>query len=108
MTKGHYHAKDHCSEIYFGLVGEGYILLQTPDGEVSSQYIKPDYITYVPPFWAHRAVNTGAGNFSFLAVYPADAGYDYMTIEKNGFSLTVIDKAGEINFVPSTGYRKGY
>jgi len=28
MTKGHYHAKGECAELYYGLLGEGYLLLQ--------------------------------------------------------------------------------
>ena len=85
FTKGHYHAKADRAELYYCLQGEGYLLVQSPDGEVNTQAMSAGAGSYVPPYWGHRTVNTGQENFVFLAVYPADAGYDYGTIvEKDG------------------------
>ncbi|MFC2024326.1 glucose-6-phosphate isomerase family protein [Chloroflexota bacterium] len=106
MTKGHYHIKGNCGELYFGLSGEGYILMQTSDGQVNCQYVKPNFLTYVPPLWAHRAVNTGFVSFTFLAVYPADAGYNYATIEKEGFLLIAVEKEGKAVILNIDDYRK--
>jgi glucose-6-phosphate isomerase len=75
MTKGHYHALEDRAELYFGLLGEGVLLLQNPDGEVNTQLMTPGVAAYVPPYWGHRTINTGAENFVFLAVYPAEAGH---------------------------------
>ena len=104
MTKGHYHTKDECAELYFGLLGEGYLLLQTPEGEVSLQRVVPGTAAYVPPYWGHRTINTGAENFVFLAVYPADAGHDYRTIAERGFASILVERDGAPTLVPNPRY----
>lgn len=101
MTKGHYHAKGDRAEVYFGLQGEGYLLLQTPEGEVSAQPMTPGTAAYVPPYWGHRTINTGAENFVFLAVFPADAGYDYKTIAARGFAQILVARDGAPVLVPN-------
>jgi glucose-6-phosphate isomerase len=104
MTKGHYHAKGECAELYYGLLGEGYLLLQTPEGEVSLQRIVPGAAAYVPPYWGHRTINTGTENFVFLAVYPADAGYDYKTIAERGFASILVERDGVPVLAPNPRY----
>jgi glucose-6-phosphate isomerase len=95
MTKGHFHKKRDCSEFYLGLAGEGYLLLQADDGTVRGLPMVRGTIAYVPPFWAHRTVNTGDEPFRFLAVWPGDAGHDYSSIEHSGFAkLLVCGKQG--------------
>jgi glucose-6-phosphate isomerase len=101
MTKGHYHAKRDTGEVYLGLSGRGKLLMEV-DGRFSCLDMVPSVIAYVPPYWAHRTVNTGDEPFVFLAVYPADAGHDYGTIEREGFSRRVIDRNGEPAVVPLT------
>ncbi|MEW6579937.1 MAG: glucose-6-phosphate isomerase family protein [Chloroflexota bacterium] len=104
MTKGHYHAKEECAELYYGLLGEGYLLLQTPEGEVSLQRIVPGAAAYVPPYWGHRTINTGTENFVFLAVYPAEAGYDYKTIAERGFASILVERDGVPTPIPNPRY----
>lgn len=104
MTKGHYHAKGDRAELYFGLKGEGVLLLQTPDGVVDAQPMRPGSAAYVPPYWGHRAINTGKAPFVFLAVYPADAGYDYKTIEDRGFASILVERNGQPELVPNPRY----
>ncbi len=101
MTKGHYHAKGDRAEVYFGLQGEGYLLLQTPEGTVNAQRITPGTAAYVPPYWGHRTINTGTTNFAFLAVFPADAGYDYKTIAERGFAQIMVARDGGATLVPN-------
>lgn len=105
MTKGHYHAKGDRAELYFGLQGEGALLLQTPEGEVDVQWMRPGAAAYVPPYWGHRTVNTSSAPFVFLAVYPADAGYDYKTIETQGFAKLLVERNGEPTLVANPRYR---
>lgn len=93
MTKGHFHAKRDTGEVYLGLSGNGKLLMEA-DGKFSSLDMAPNIIAYVPPYWAHRTVNTGDEPFVFLAVYPADAGHDYGTIEREGFAGRVVDRNG--------------
>jgi glucose-6-phosphate isomerase, archaeal len=106
MTKGHYHAKGDRAELYFGLQGEGLLLLQTPEGKADAQPMTPGAASYVPPYWGHRTVNTGTKPFAFLAVYPADAGYDYETIEARGFAALVLERGGKAELVANPRYRQ--
>lgn len=106
MTKGHYHALENRAELYFGLLGEGCLLLQNPDGEVNIQSMVPGTAAYVPPYWGHRTVNTGSENFVFLAVYPAEAGHNYAAIVEHGFASILIERDGRPQLVPNPRYRK--
>ncbi len=105
MTKGHYHAKADRAELYYCLQGEGYLLLQTPEGQVNAQHMTPGAATYVPPYWGHRTINSGSNNFIFLAVYPADAGYDYKTIAEKGFASIIVGQGGETKLIPNPRYQ---
>jgi len=89
MTKGHYHAVRDTGEFYLGLSGHGHLLQMTEQGEQSAFPMSPGTIGYVPPYWAHRTVNTGDEPFVFLAIYPGQAGHDYGTIEQTGFAQRV-------------------
>lgn len=105
MTKGHFHARSDRAELYYGLSGRGILLLMTPEGEVDAQEMAPGAASYVPPHWGHRTVNTGDENFVFLAVYPADAGYDYGTIADQGFAKIVVTSPDGAKLVPNPRYR---
>ena len=101
MTKGHYHAQADRAEIYYCLQGEGDLLLQTRAGEVNVQHMLPGLIAYIPAYQAHRTVNTGAENFVFLSVYPADAGYDYTSIAERGFASLIVEREGKAQVIPN-------
>jgi glucose-6-phosphate isomerase, archaeal len=90
MTKGHFHARRDRAELYYGLSGQGMLLLQTPEGRFEALEMVAGTAAYVPPYWGHRTVNTGDEPFVFLAAYPADAGYDYGTIAQDGFAAIVV------------------
>lgn len=96
MTKGHFHVNRDRAEVYVGLVGEGYLLLQTDDGTVQSVRLSPGTVAYVPPFWAHRTVNTGDAPVIFFAAWPGDAGHDYGTIEQRGFAKILVARDGQV------------
>jgi len=104
MTKGHYHALGDRAELYYGLLGEGYLLLQSPEGEVNVQYMTPGVAAYVPPYWGHRTINIGTDAFAFLAVYPADAGHDYDTVAERGFASIVVEHDGQPQLIPNPRY----
>ena len=95
MTKGHFHEVRDRAEIYFGLQGEGQLVLAR-DGAAEAVPMSPGVVAYVPPYWAHRTVNTGREPFVFLAVYPGDAGHDYGTIETEGFPQRVLERDGQV------------
>ncbi len=94
MTKGHFHAVLETGEVYHCLKGEGMIVMETPEGEWAVERLHPGRVLYVPPRWAHRSVNTGAGDLVTFFVYPSHAGHDYLTIEKFGFRKIVIERDG--------------
>ena len=92
MTKGHYHLKRDRAEVYLGLAGDGCLLLQTEDGTVRSVPMQAGTAAYVPPYWAHRTVNTGDKPFIFFAAWPGDAGHDYGAIEQIGFHKILVER----------------
>jgi glucose-6-phosphate isomerase, archaeal len=95
MTKGHYHAKRDRAEVYLGVAGTGSLLLQLADGTVRAVEMTPGTVAYVPPYWAHRTVNTGDTPFIFFAAWPGDAGHDYGTIEQIGFGKLLVSQDGQ-------------
>jgi len=107
MTKGHFHARADRAELYYGLSGQGMLLLQTPDGRVESLPMVAGTAAYVPPYWGHRTANTGDAPFVFLAAYPADAGYDYGTIARDGFACLVVAAPDGPRVVQNPRYHRG-
>jgi glucose-6-phosphate isomerase, archaeal len=93
MTKGHHHERDS-AEFYLGMAGRGLMVMQDRTGELRVAELTPDVSVYVPPGWAHRTVNTGDDDLVFLAVYQGDAGHDYASIEREGFSARVFATGG--------------
>src|SRR6266540_3137190 len=53
MTKGHFHSVLECAEVYTCLKGEGFMVMETPEGETSAEPLSPGKVLYVPPCWAH-------------------------------------------------------
>ncbi|MFQ6137331.1 MAG: glucose-6-phosphate isomerase family protein [Candidatus Hydrothermarchaeales archaeon] len=104
MTKGHYHAKRGTGEIYVGISGCGVLLMQTQEGEVKSMEIVKGTVAYVPPYWAHRTINTGGENFVFLAIYPADASHDYGSIAEEGFAKILVERDGRPRLIGKDEY----
>jgi glucose-6-phosphate isomerase, archaeal len=88
MTKGHHHLRDS-AEYYLGMAGEGVMVMESRDGDFETARLVPSASVYVPPGWAHRTVNTGEVPLAFLAVYSGDAGHDYESVERTGFSRRV-------------------
>lgn len=86
MTKGHYHAKIDRTEYYWGIEGEGVLILMDEDRNVCGEKIFPGSLHYIKSGIAHRVANTGTQILSFGACWPSDAGHCYDTIAKNGFS----------------------
>ncbi len=95
MTKGHYHTVAHTGELYLCLRGEGFMLMKTADGQVASQPFYRGAMVYVPPYWAHRSVNTGKEPLVSFCSYNAEAGHNYGDIEKEGFIKRVLEVNGK-------------
>jgi glucose-6-phosphate isomerase len=92
MTKGHFHTVLDTAEVYYCLQGDGYMVMETPEGDWSVEPLQPGSVLYVPPRWAHRSVNASAeSDLITFFVYPGNAGHDYGTIENQGFRKLVVD-----------------
>jgi len=96
MTKGHYHQSAGTAEIYLGLRGQGYLLMKTAGGQCHAEPLARGHMAYVPPFWAHRSVNTGAEPLISFCVYPANAGHNYGDIATEGFPKRVFCRNGVV------------
>lgn len=94
LTRGHYHRKRNCAETYQTLSGGGLVLFEHEDGRTCTAELTPGKVTYVPPFWAHRSVNTGDTPLIFLWTCPVDAGHDYAGIGQRGMRLVVLERNG--------------
>jgi glucose-6-phosphate isomerase len=92
MTKGHFHAALESAEIYYCLKGEGFMLMETPEGQWAAEPMHPKTVLYVPPRWAHRSINVSpTEDLVMFFVYPGHAGHDYGSIEKQGFRKIMLD-----------------
>jgi len=105
MTRGHYHEWREAAEIYLGLGGTGYMLLETEnrdDGQLIP--LLPNSIVYVPGFTAHRTINTGDTPLTYLGIYPADAGHDYGALAQSNFRHVVVEVNGAPTLLRRTDY----
>ncbi|HML38729.1 MAG TPA: glucose-6-phosphate isomerase [Bacillota bacterium] len=99
MTKGHFHTILETSEVYYTLSGEGYMVMENPEGETSEEPLSKGAALYVPRRYAHRTVNTGSEPLVLFFTFPADAGHDYGSIESKGFRKIVLEKDGKPSIV---------
>ena len=96
MTKGHYHTIAHTGEIYLCLRGEGYMMMKTADGKCAWERMARGRMVYVPPYWAHRSINTGDEPLTTFCIWPADAGHNYGDIANEGFPKRVFRRGVDI------------
>lgn len=94
MTKGHFHAKDNRAEYYWGIEGEGVLILMDRKRNAWGEKMFPGSLHYIPGGVAHRVANSGNKVLSFGACWPSDAGHDYEEIARNGFSVRLMDVDG--------------
>ena len=100
MTKVHFHSEIETSELYYCLKGRGVLVMETLEGDWSIEEFYPGSLTFVPPRWAHRSVNTSLEDDLILFfAYPAHAGHDYKSIEEQGFRKLIFDSGGTYEIV---------
>lgn len=95
MTKGHFHTVLETAEVYYTLSGEGYMVMENPEGETLEEPLSKGAALYVPKRHAHRTVNTGSEPLVLFFAFAADAGHDYGSIELKGFHKIVLEKDGK-------------
>jgi glucose-6-phosphate isomerase len=94
MTRGHFHAEADTAEFYWGILGEGVLICMDEDGNSWAEYMRPNSLHYIAGCVAHRVANTGNEPLVFGACWLSDAGHDYETINKKGFSARLLEKDG--------------
>lgn len=101
MTKGHFHTKLETAEVYYTLSGEGYMVMENPEGDTIEIPLVKGQALYVPRRYAHRSVNTGNEPLVMFFAFDADAGHDYGTIETKGYHKMVVERQGKTEIVPN-------
>ena len=94
LTKGHFHAKRDTGEYYFGLQGQG-LLMMTENGETVLEEVVPGSVHYIPGNAPHRLINTGAEMLSVSACWQTESGHDYAPPEEMFPQRVFRDKAGK-------------
>ena len=101
MTKGHFHQKADRAEFYWGIEGEGILLLMDKDRNCRAEKMFPGSLHYIDGFIAHRTINTGETKLSFGACWPSDAGHNYQEIMDDGFSARLKKVDGKPQLISS-------
>ena len=106
MTKGHFHSLLETAEVYYCIKGNGFLLMESPEGDVEVQEMKSGTAIYVPPRYAHRSINVSTDEplISFFA-FRADAGHDYKTIETKGFRKLIVEKNGKPEIIDNPNWK---
>ena len=105
MTKGHFHTILETGEMYYCLSGEGYMLLENPEGDWSAQKLSPGMAVYVPQRYAHRSINTGNVPMVTVFCFRGDAGHDYGTIETKGYRKLIVEKDGKPEIIDNPKWK---
>lgn len=95
MTKGHFHSLSDRAEFYWGVQGEGMLILMDRDRNTWAEEVYPGSLHYIGGEIAHRLANTGYENLIVGACWPSDAGHDYQEIAVNGFSARLVETDGK-------------
>jgi len=107
MTKGHFHTVLDTAELYYCLNGEGFMVMETPEGDTAIEALSPGKVLYVPPRWAHRSVCTSRQeDLITFFVYPGNAGHNYGTIEEKGFRKLVVEEENGIEFIDNPNFKE--
>lgn len=99
MTKGHFHQTENRGEFYWGIEGEGMLILMNKDREIWAEKMYPGSLHYISGCIGHRVANTGKIVLSFGACWPSDAGHNYDVIQNEGFSKRLLKIDGEPKLV---------
>jgi glucose-6-phosphate isomerase, archaeal len=106
FTKGHFHNVLETGEVYYCLGGQGFMLIESPEGDWRGLPLTPGQAAYVPPRYAHRSVNTGTVPLVSFFAYRGDAGHDYSTIESKGFRKIITEREGQPEIIDNPKWAK--
>lgn len=100
MTKGHFHAKRNRAEYYWCIQGQGMLILMDQERNCWAESMYPGSLHYIAGNIAHRIANTCNGILAVGACWPSDAGHDYDSIVKDGFSARLRKVDGQPQLIP--------
>ncbi len=106
MTKGHFHTILDTAEVYYTLDGEGYMVMENPEGDTLELPLKKGEAIYVPRRYAHRSVNTGSTPLVMFYTFAADAGHDYGTIETKGYHKLIVEQNGKPSVIDNLHWKQ--
>ena len=95
MTHGHFHRKRDRTEYYATIAGEGALILMDEARKTWMEPMSAGSLHFIPPRIAHRVANLGDAPLHFVACWPSDAGHDYDSIRKHGFSSR-LQRVGDV------------
>ena len=96
MTKGHFHTILDTAEVYYCLSGQGYMMIENPEGDWRALALEAGRAVYVPARYAHRSINVGSdAPLVTFFVFRADAGHDYGSIETTGYRKLLVERDGQ-------------
>ncbi len=99
MTRGHFHSISDRAEYYWGVKGEGMLILMDKNRNTWAEKMYSGSLHYIGPDIAHRVANTGNVPLHFGASWPSDAGHNYNEIDQNGFSARLVEVNGKPTLV---------
>jgi glucose-6-phosphate isomerase len=104
MTRGHFHIRRECGEVYYTQSGQGMLLLESRDGEVRAVEMMPGICAFIPPNWAHRSVNIGKEKLVFVWVCATDAGHEYGEILERGMRQLIVERDNQPQLIENPNY----
>lgn len=99
MTRGHFHSNINRGEYYWGVQGEGILVLMNDKRETWAERMWPGSLHYIRGGIAHRVANIGVAPLVFGASWPSDAGHNYEAIARDGFSARLVRVSGKPTLV---------
>ena len=102
MTRGHWHVDRDNAEFYFGITGQGLLMLMDENGKCWCEKVFPGSLHYIDGIYAHRLINTSeTETMKVGACWPVTAGHDYAATEKQPFTTRIFLKNGQIETLES-------
>lgn len=99
MTGGHYHGDTDCDEYYYGLKGEGFLLLWDGADDFHAEKVFPGSLHYINGHYAHRLINSGDEVLAVTACLLPASNLDHQSIIETGFPYRCYKIDGEIKWV---------
>jgi glucose-6-phosphate isomerase len=99
MTHGHFHLKRDRTEYYGTVEGRGALILMDENRQTWMEPMSPGSLHFIPPNTAHRVTNVGTTPLRFVACWPSDAGHDYDSIRRLGFSARLLNASNGATLV---------